>query len=157
MNAEEWLVDGYNLLHAYPSGKSSHTRKNREAFLAELAAFASAEGRVMLVVLDGQGDPAELDIHRTELFRVVYSQKVSADACIERILYERRTEARFTVVTNDRAISNIARGAGAAVLSAASFLERLGQTRGESSDALNKNKLRSHGFNRPFEDKLKDL
>ena len=154
---EEWLVDGFNLLHACLSAKSSKKKIAREDFLSELAGFAALKGRRMLVVLDGMGAAAELDIHHTPLFHVVYSQKVSADACIERLLYERRSEARFTVVTDDRAISNIARGSGALVVGTAQFLEMLKESRNEGAESLNKSKLRAHGFHRPFEDKLKDL
>lgn len=154
--AEEWLVDGYNLLHTHLSSKPSGKRSSREDLLAQLADFASFQGRVMLVVLDGQGDEAELDIHRTRLFGVVYSQKVSADACIERLLYARRGQAVFTVVTNDRAISNIARGAGALVMGAQAFLALMKDSKKDRSDNLHKRSVRSHGFNRPFEDKLKD-
>ena len=111
----------------------------------------------MMVVMDGYGDPAELDIHNTRLFRVVYSQKVSADACIERLLYERRSATRFTLVTDDRAIANMARGGGASVIGTGAFMEMMKESRKESSETLDKNKLRSHGFNRPFGDKLKDL
>ena len=154
---EEWLVDGCNLLHAYPAGRSPKDIKSRAELLAALAGFASQKGRAMLVVLDGKGELAELDIHHTPLFRVVYSQKVSADTYIERILFDRRTEARFTVVTDDRAISNIARGSGALVVGTAQFLEMMKDSKKESAESVDKGKLRSHGFHRPFEDKLKDI
>ena len=153
---DEWLVDGYNLLHARPSGRSQNNKKNREELLAALAGFAAAKGQRMRVVLDGAGQPAELEFHHTALLRVVYSQKVSADACIEKLLYEHRSQVRFTVVTDDRAISDIARGTGAVVFGTGPFLEMMKESQKESSETLHKNKLRSHGFHRPFEDKLKD-
>ncbi len=154
--AEEWLVDGYNLLHARPSEKAAKSKKGREELLAELADFTAVQGRPMRVVLDGKGDPAELDIHRTTLLHVVYSQTVSADACIERLLYELKAQIHFTVVTNDRAIAQLARGSGAAVMGCGDFLDRLKESKKDRSDTLHRDKLRSHGFNRPFEDKLKD-
>ena len=111
----------------------------------------------MLLVLDGKCEFAELDIHHTALFRVVYSQKVSADTFIERILFDRRTEARFTVVTDDRAITNIARGSGALVVGTTQFLDLMKESKKEGAESVDKGKLRSHGFHRPFEDKLKDI
>ena len=153
--AEEWLIDGYNLLHAIASGRSSQ-KKSRGALLAMSAGFAALKAERMLVVLDGMGDEAEPDVYRTEFFRVVYSQKVSADAVLERQLFDRRAEAHFTVVTNDRAIANSARGSGARVLSADVFMQRIEESRKESSETQHRNKFRSHGFHRPFEDKLKD-
>ncbi len=154
---EEWLIDGCNLLYAYPSKDIAKDRKNREVLLSALAGFASLKGKPMLVVMDGKGEAAEMDIHHTALFRVVYSQKVSADTFIEKVLFDRRANTRFTVVTNDRAISNMARGSGAMVLGTGSFLEMLKETRKDSSETLDKGKLRGHGFHRPFEDKLKDI
>lgn len=152
--SEEWLVDGYNLLHACTPGRPS--RKNtRETLLADLAGFAALKGQHMLVVLDGTGVDSELNVHHTQFLRVVYSQKVSADAYLERQLFERRTQAQFTVVTNDRAISNIARGAGARVMGTEAFLDAMKGSLKESSETLHKNKAQSHGFNRPFDDKLK--
>ena len=153
--AEEWLIDGCNLLYATVSGKSPKGKKDRAALLAVLAGFAALKAQPVLVVLDGTGEPGELDVHHTKFLYVVYSQKVSADACLERLLYERRGQARFTVVTDDRAITNIARGTGAIVLGTGTFLEMVKECRKESSETLAKNKLRSHGFHRPF-DKLKD-
>ena len=111
----------------------------------------------MLLVLDGKGEFAELDIHHTPLFRVVYSQKVSADTYIEKVLFDRRSEARFTVVTDDRAISNIARGSGALVLGTGPFIEMMKESKKEGAESMDKGKIRSHGFHRPFEDKLKDI
>ena len=151
---EEWLVDGYNLLHACAS-EASRRKVSRETLLSELAGFAASKAQRMLVVLDGSGDPAEWQAHHSEFLRVVYSQKVSADAYLERHLFEHRGKANFTVVTNDRAITNIARGGGARVLGTETFLEMIRETRKESSETLQKNKARSHGFNRPFDDKLK--
>ena len=150
---EEWLVDGYNLLHACAPGRPS-PKNTRETLLSDLAGFAASKGQRMLVVLDGCGEESELKVHHTEFLHVVYSQKVTADAYLERQLFERRAQALFTVVTNDRAISNIARGAGARVMGTEAFLEAMKESRKESSETLHKNKARSHGFNRPFEDKL---
>lgn len=155
--AEEWLIDGYNLLHAIPSGKTSKRKKDRDAWLAGLAGFASFKACPMLVVLDGKGEPSELEIHHTRYLRVVYSQKTSADAFIEKRLYERRHKADLLVVTDDRAIANMARGSGARVLGTAAFLEMMKEAQKESSETLHKGKIRSHGFHRPFGDKLKDV
>ena len=121
------------------------------------AEFASFKNVSVLLVLDGAGDPAELGAYRTSCFEVVYSQKVPADAYIEKHLYENRDKQRLVVVTDDRAITNIARGCGASVLGTSTFAELLKECKKEGSDLLQKEKSREHGFHRPFEDKLKDL
>lgn len=156
--AEEWLIDGYNLLHARHS--ASPSKKNvsdRNSLILDVADFASREEYPVLMVLDGEGRQSELDIYHTRFFRVIYSQKISADTFIERLLFERRAEKRFMVVTNDRAITNIAHGGGARVMSTSQFLERMRGSKKESADEQQRSDIRSHGFHRPFDDKLKDL
>lgn len=153
---ELWLIDGYNLLHALRSEVSPKDAPSREKLFALAAEFASLKKYRTLLVLDGAGDPAQLEAYRTGCFEAVFSQKVSADTCIEKHLYEERGKARMTVVTNDRAIANIARGCGAAVMSASAFYGLLGECRREGEEWRQKEKSRGHRFNRPFEDKLKD-
>ena len=155
--AEEWLIDGYNLLHALHSASPPEkNRSNLHRLISDVADFASESSQVVFMVLDGHGRQGELDICHTAFFRVVYSQKISADTFIEKTLFERRAETQFMVVTNDRAIANIARGGGARVMSTTQFLERMRESKKESTDKQQKNKIKSHSFHRPFEDRLKD-
>jgi hypothetical protein len=43
------------------------------------------------------------------------------------------------------------------VVGTAGFLEMMKESKKDSSESVDKGKLRSHGFHRPFEDKLKDI
>ena len=155
--AEQWLIDGYNLLYALQSQSPKKSSPSRERLLAMVAEFASFKNTAVLLVLDGVGDPGELGACRTSCFEAVYSQKIPADAYIEKHLYENREKQRLVVVTDDRAITNIARGCGASVLGTSAFAELLKECKKEGSDFLQKGKSREHGFHRPFEDKLKDV
>ena len=155
--AEQWLIDGYNLFHALKSKRPQRSPLSREELFALVAEFASFKKTDTLLVLDGAGDQGELDAYRTDHFEIVFSQKVSADACIERYLFEHRQTLQLVVVTDDRAISNIGRGGGARVLSTSAFAELLKECKKEGSDFLQNKRSREHGFHRPFEDKLKDL
>ena len=150
---EEWLIDGYNLLHAL-NALSQWRGLSREKFLILLADFAAARDRRVTVVLDGKGNPDEFQAYLTKSFSVLYSQDVSADTCIEKCLYERRKEASFVVVTHDRAIASMARGAGARVMSAGDILELLKTDRKNAEELSFKQDVRAHGFHRPFKDKL---
>ena len=154
--AEQWLIDGCNLLHALQSQTSKRSSLSREKLFALIAEFASFKKTHTLLVLDGVGDEGELRAYRTAYFEAVFSQKDSADACIEKYLFQHRQTQDLVVVTDDRAISNMGRGGGARVLSTSMFAELLKECRKEASDVLHKEKSREHGFNRPFEDKLKD-
>ena len=85
----------------------------------------------------------------------MYSQKVSADHHIEKYIYQHKAAMTFVVVTDDRTISGLARGGGARVLKNSQFLEMLKEERQEKDVTLLNEKVRSHGFNRPFDDKFK--
>ncbi len=152
---EEWLIDGYNVLH---SGKvAGHIGSSDPLawLLGRAAEFASSAKHLVLLVLDGFGSE-EQQFSKNKFFRVLYSKKKSADTYIESYLFKNRSRARMTVVTNDRAVSDIARGGGARVLSAAAFMELLEETKRQNTDILFHEKVRSHGFNRPFDKKLRD-
>lgn len=151
-----WLIDGYNLLHSLGSPGKKGRGLTRESLAAKLAGFAETEGCELILVLDGQGPQDELLSHRTRYFNVVYSSKVSADTFIEKALYDRKNE-RLHVVTQDTAIRRMARGCGAAVYDSGEFMERLNARSVENDDKLFKEKVRAHGFNRPFDGKLKGL
>ena len=152
---EEWLIDGYNLLHDL---RARRPQKNlvlsREHLFDLLASFAASERSRVWMVLDGKGSDDEFSSHRTKFFSVCYSQAVSADTYIERYLYEYKDKVKLLVVTKDGAIARIARGSGARVWSPKEFMEHLEGARGENSDVLFKGRVKGHGFNRPFHDKL---
>ena len=153
---EEWLIDGYNLLHSFPAATPRRPKLSREDLCKALADFASSVNHPVILVFDGKGNPAEFSHYSTKHLSILYSQSVTADAYIERYLFEHKGRCSFTVVTKDRAITNHARGCGARVLSPSIFMETLSAACRESGDVLFKEKVRSHGFNRPFEKKLKD-
>ena len=154
--AEQWLIDGYNLLHALQSKTPRKAPLSREQLFAQVAEFASLKKTHTLLVLDGVGDEGELRAYRTGYFEAIFSQSVSADACIEKYLFQHRQTQSLVVVTDDRAISNMGRGGGARVLSTSMFAKMLKECAKEASDVLHKEKSREHGFHRPFDDKLKD-
>ena len=155
--AEQWLIDGYNLLRALQSKNPKRVSPTREQLFALLGEFASFKKTNILLVLDGVGEDHELRPYGTKHFEAVFSQKVSADARIEQYLFQHREKLQMTIVTDDRAIADIGRGGGASVLSTSAFSEMLRDCKKESVEFLQKEKSREHGFHRPFEDKLKDL
>ncbi len=155
--SEEWLIDGYNLLHDFVSHNKNKIKASRDVLFGLLANFASAGERSVMIVLDGKGRDEEFGSHNTKSFRAVYSQALSADSYIERYLYEKKAGSGMIVVTRDRAITLMARGGGARVIGTKEFLELLGSMKKDNEDILFKHKVDGHGFNRPFEDKLRDI
>lgn len=151
---EEWLIDGYNLLYGLKNRKNKKSTVTRESLLHALANFASASGRRVRMVLDGQGEDAEWQPFQTPELQILYSQAVSADSYIEKYLCENKGICRLVVVTRDQAITRVARGFGASVLDTEKFTGMLSEFEKESGDALFKHQVKAHGFHRPFEGKL---
>lgn len=150
---EEWLIDGYNVLHDFASRKGSGLPRERGALLLALASLAGPSRRI-LVVFDGVGNDDEFAAFRTASFEVLHSQKVPADAYIER-RFTQKTDRRSTVVvTRDRAIVTLARGAGARVSSPDDLAALLRDAARSREEDLFRHRVRGRGFHRPFEDKL---
>lgn len=150
---EEWLIDGYNLLHGVRSKKKSGTL-SREILFELLAGFASQDNRKVLMILDGYGNDDELEPYRTKSFAIQYSKTMTADSVIEKMLYDKKGSGSFIVVTKDRAVTQIARGLGSRVIEPAEFMKLMKASVQESDSILFKEKVKSHGFNRPFDKKL---
>ena len=146
---EEWLIDGTNLLHADSKPKTPLELIHR------LAGFASAQkGRGVLLVFDGKVPPGQWESLASKSLRIESSGDLTADSVIERYLCEHKGRFQFTVVTADRAVVDMARGSGAHVMSPKEFNLLLNQTEELNKDVLFDQKVKSHGFNRPFRDKL---
>src|SRR5262245_52479517 len=136
--AEQWLIDGYNVFHSLRSNSSRKPPLQREQFFALLAEFASLKKIHTLLVLDGVGAQSEMDGYRTDHFEIVFSQKTSADACIEKYLFQHRQTQDLVVVTDDRAVANIGRGGGARVISTSLFADMLKDCKKEASEDLDR-------------------
>lgn len=146
---EEWVIDGTNLLHVDPKPKNHLELINR------LAGFASArKGRGVLLVFDGKIPQGQWESLSSKNLRIESSGDQTADSIIERYLCEHKGQFQFTVVTADRAMVDMAHGSGAHVMSPKEFNLLLSQTEKQNKDFLFDQKVRSHGFNRPFRDKL---
>lgn len=146
---EEWLIDGTNLLHAGSRTKTPHELIHR------LAGFAAAQkGRGVFLVFDGKVPPGQWESLTSKQLRIESSGGLTADSVIERYLCENKGRLPFIVVTADRAVVRMAHGSGARVMSPKEFNLLLDETEKTNKDVLFDQKVRSHGFNRPFRDKL---
>lgn len=149
---EQWVIDGYNLIHGLATKSSKPSPRELASTLASFASFTKVH---VLMVLDGTGDEAELLPQKTPYFNIVYSKEITADAFIERFIFENREKFHLVVVTRDSAILQIARGSGARTMNVEEFKKEMSEHSKDVEDKLFKNKIESHGFNRPFLDKLK--
>lgn len=154
---EEWLIDGYNLLHSLPP-RGPRAVRNKESLFSRIAAYSSATARQITVVLDGVGKSAD----STGLFQILYSQKESADTVIEKYVLRRKAgpsaslerSPQLYVVTDDTALTNFVRGTGAYVIGTREFFRLVTTAERENNDLLFWQSAKSHGFHRPFEGKI---
>ncbi len=155
---EEWLIDGYNFIHEISPPDSKKSKKSNSfliGLISRLASFAAqSQNRKLVLVLDGKSHPREWDTFCTRALSIVSSGEITADSFIERYLCENRDRLLLTVVTKDRAILQMANGSGGRTMSPKDFERLLGEAEKESADILFRQKVKSHGFHRPFHDKL---
>jgi len=115
------IVDGYNILHAWPGlaeVKDRSFQDARELLIALLAEYAAVTGRRVTVVFDASARP-EPEHHETRHgVRVVFTGAGrSADEAIERLAYQAAPEG-VTVATSDLLQRRLVSGKGQATMSA---------------------------------------
>ena len=118
------IVDGYNVIHAWPSLKrllDVSLEAARDKLIERLAVYGLVTGEEVTVVFDAHKTAARASAEEwVEGVRVVFTRKGhSADHAIERIAYgASEAGAVITVATSDRFQRDLVRGMGGAVISA---------------------------------------
>ena len=122
---ERLIVDGYNVVHAWPSLKRllSHASLEaaRDSLVERLAVLGMVTGADVTVVFDAHHSNAMSNSRETvDGVNVVFTRRGhSADHAIERIAYEASKAGDvITVATSDRFQRDLVRGMGGAVISA---------------------------------------
>lgn len=126
------IVDGYNIVHAWPSLKrlltSASLEAAREKLVERLSVLGMISGEEVTVVFDAHHSSAMSNSEETvDGVRVVFTRKGhSADHSIERLAY-RASEAGeiITVATSDRFEGDLVRGMGGAVITALELERRV--------------------------------
>jgi predicted RNA-binding protein with PIN domain len=119
------IVDGYNVIHAWPSLKrladTVSLEAARDKLIERLAVHSMVTGAEATVVFDAHHSTARSNTESSvDGVKVVFTRKGhSADHAIERIAYEASgTGDMITVATSDRFQRDLVRGMGGAVISA---------------------------------------
>ena len=118
------IVDGYNVIHAWPSLKrllDVSLEAARDKLVERLSVFGLVTGTDVTVVFDAHHSNARSNSEQSvEGVKVVFTRKGhSADHAIERIAYGATGAGdAVTVATSDRFQSDLVRGMGGAVISA---------------------------------------
>ncbi|NLM52835.1 MAG: GTP-binding protein [Firmicutes bacterium] len=127
---EYLLVDGYNIIFAWPELKALAEESldaARLKLLDCLSKYQSIRQSKMMVVFDAY----RVQRHQEEIFdydnlRVVFTREAqTADHFIEKFAHEHREDYKITVATSDNLQQIIIRGAGHAVMSAAKLKEAM--------------------------------
>jgi predicted RNA-binding protein with PIN domain len=129
---ERVIVDGYNVIHAWPQLKRLLTEASLEAardkLIERLSVFGMVAGADVTVVFDAHHSTARNNSQETvEGVQVLFTRKGhSADHAIERIAYAASQAGDvITVATSDRFQRDLVRGMGGAVISAQELERRV--------------------------------
>lgn len=130
------LVDGYNIIHAWPELKE-FTEHNMDGarikLLDSLSNYQGIRKIQIIVVFDAyrvQGHPEEVTQHNNII--VVYTREAqTADQYIEKFAHDNKRKYNITVATSDGLQQVIIRGAGCTLLSARELKAELERTEKE--------------------------
>ena len=139
------IVDGYNVVHAWPPLKRLMSTASLEAARDELVRRMSVLGMVsgedVTVVFDAHHSKAISNSQETvDGVRVIFTRKGhSADHSIERLAYQARNAGEvITVATSDRFQGDLVRGMGGAVISALELERRVVDAEQEITRRVNR-------------------
>ena len=128
---ERLIVDGYNVIHAWPALKQllgGSLEAARDKLVERLSVYGVVTDSDVTVVFDAHHSSARANAEETvEGVRVLFTRKGhSADHAIERIAYDATAAGDvITVATSDRFQSDLVRGMGGAVISAPELERRV--------------------------------
>ena len=132
------IVDGYNVIHAWPSLKKLLTEASLEAardkLIDRLSILGMVTGAEITVVFDAHHSGARANsTDVVEGVHVLFTRRGhSADHAIERIAYQASdTSDVITVATSDRFQRDLVRGMGGAVISALELERRVSDAEAE--------------------------
>jgi predicted RNA-binding protein with PIN domain len=126
------IVDGYNVVHAWPSLKrladTASLEAARDKLVERLAVYGMVTGSEVTVVFDAHHSNARSNAEAmVDGVRVLFTRKGhSADHAIERIAYDAsEADDMITVATSDRFQRDLVRGMGGAVISSLELERRV--------------------------------
>jgi len=139
------LVDGNNIIHAWPELLDLHRRVPGSAYLElirRLADFRDFSDERIVVVFDGRASAATEE-RPTPGLQVIYtSQSQTADDVIERLTTKYAGRYRITVATDDRAEQDLVVAAGGEVISAEGLRQRIEAGRRDLNDWIKRHRKR---------------
>ena len=143
------VVDGYNILHAWPELKkvmNESLERARERLIAILTELAETHNKEVIVVFDGGKVGHWVERIPNPHVRVIFTSRlVTADTEIERFVYNRKNKSEIMVATSDRAQQLMVAHMGSQFLNAIKFKQLID----DSQKALTKEIKRYKRSRRP--------
>jgi len=128
---ERLIVDGYNVIHAWPALKrllDASLEAARDKLVDRLGVYGLVTGTDVTVIFDAHHTTSRANAEAlVEGVRVIFTRKGhSADHAIERLAYEASGAGDvITVATSDRFQRDLVRGMGGGVISAVELERRV--------------------------------
>ena len=155
---ERLIVDGYNIIFAWPelsAAKDVKLEDARDLLVAILADYAAMTRQKVTVVFDSHRRPdAEASTQTINGVQVVYSgRKTSADHVIEKLLFEAKASDEVTVATSDAMQRDLALGRQIKTVSALTLKSQVDAVLARRNEQIGDNRARSD-IARRLEDRL---
>jgi predicted RNA-binding protein with PIN domain len=141
---ERLIVDGYNVIHAWPDLKAlmkDSLEGARDRLIGRLAVYSQVSGADVTVIFDAHRTTAMSNAETwNQGVRVIFTRKGhSADHVIERLAYTVTGEgAQITVATSDGFQRDLVRGMGGGVISAPELERRVVEAEKELSRSVDR-------------------
>lgn len=140
---EYLLVDGYNIIHAWPDLKKfaeGNMDLARIKLLDALASYGGIRHGEIIVVFDAYGVEGRLEeIFKYHNIHVVFTKEAqTADQYIEKFAFDHNKKYKITVATSDGLQQVIIRGAGCALLSASELREEVERAKEKANHSYHK-------------------
>lgn len=123
-----YYIDGYNVVHHCSRLRAliqDNFEVGRDALVDRVSRYCATTGESATIVFDGRGRTPEpmAPFRGSPGLEVIYSPAhQSADALIERAVYDAKDRRNIIVVSGDQGIRDLCRGLGALVMSPDNFL-----------------------------------
>lgn len=142
-----YYIDGYNVIHQSSSIRpllDVNFEVARDTFIDKIARFCAATGEPAKIIFDGRGRRAEpVPVpYKAPGLEIVYSPgHLTADALIERSVYQSTDRRHIVVVTGDSGIRELCQHLGALVMSPGNFLNAVREATAGTRSSLEQTRL----------------
>ena len=157
------IVDGYNVIGAWPHLRDLRDRnldEARDGLIEAIADYQGFSGMKCIVVFDAYNVPGlgrQYNLRKVEVYYT--KEKETADECIERLVKQlTRRRRQIYVATSDFTEQNVAFGSGALRMSARELLVKVRQSEREVAERVREKPLSQRNtFDKHLSGDLRDI